>query len=65
MAFYAEVVVAQRGKTALPGAALEKALCQGDACGYAVALHLLYCQVLKLADIELVSRVLRLLCVCS
>ena len=65
MAFYAEVVVAHRGKTALPCAALEKALCQGYARGYAVALHLLYCQVLKLVDIKLVSRVLRFLCVCS
>ena len=51
MAFYAEVVVAHRGKAALSRAALEKALGQGYARGYAVALHLLYRQVLKLADV--------------
>jgi len=51
MAFYAEVVVAHRGKAALPSAALEESLGQGYARRDAVALHLLYGQVLKLVDI--------------
>ena len=51
MAFYAEMVVAHRGKAALSGAALKKALRQRDARWYAIALHLLYCQILKLVDI--------------